>query len=70
MSDPLRPAETASFPSPIPTQFVSSDEFTPPPQTAQQKRVEARVKELGDRLARHQGLSRRKFQTIGLAHGR
>ena len=31
----LLPAETSSFPSPIPTQFVSSDEFTPPPQTAE-----------------------------------
>src|SRR6185295_17663409 len=61
MSMELLPAETASFPAPIPTQFVSSDEFTPPPQTAQQKRVEARIKELGDRLARRQGLSRRKF---------
>src|SRR5262245_39649567 len=59
--DDLLPAETSSFPAPIPTQFVSSDEFTPPPQTAQQKRVEARIKELGDRLARHQGVSRRKF---------
>jgi hypothetical protein len=57
----LLPAETAAFASPIPTQFVSSDEFTPPPQTAQQKRVEARIKDLGTRLARHQGLSRRAF---------
>jgi predicted TIM-barrel fold metal-dependent hydrolase len=57
----LLPAETSSFPSPIPTQFVSSDEFTPLPQTARQREVEARIKELGDRLARHQGVSRRKF---------
>jgi hypothetical protein len=28
----LLPAETAAFPSPIPTQFVSSDEFMPLPQ--------------------------------------
>src|SRR5262245_39685185 len=57
----LLPAETASFASPIPTQFVSSDEFTPPPQTAQQKQVEARIKELGNQLAKRQGVSRRKF---------
>jgi predicted TIM-barrel fold metal-dependent hydrolase len=57
----LLPAETHSFPSPIPTQFVSSDEFMPTPQTARQKQVEARIKELGSRLARHQGLSRRRF---------
>jgi predicted TIM-barrel fold metal-dependent hydrolase len=57
----LLPAETHSFPSPIPTQFVSSDEFMPAPQTERQKQVEARIKELGSQLAKHQGLSRRKF---------
>ena len=57
----LLPAETSSFASPIPTQFVASDEFDPLPQTARQKMVEARIKELGSRLAKHQGLSRRKF---------
>ncbi|HEX2825035.1 MAG TPA: hypothetical protein VHP37_01700 [Burkholderiales bacterium] len=34
----LVPAETQSFPSPIPTQFVSSDEFLPDPQTENQKK--------------------------------
>ena len=38
----LLPAETAAFPSPIPTQFVSSDEFMPLPQTDKQQQVEAR----------------------------
>src|SRR5258708_1986141 len=57
----LLPAETSSFASPIPTQFVSSDEFTPAPQTAKQKEVEARIKELGPQLAKHQGVSRRRF---------
>ncbi|HUG38429.1 MAG TPA: hypothetical protein VML54_15835, partial [Candidatus Limnocylindrales bacterium] len=57
----LLPAETSSFPSPIPTQFVASDEFTPAPQTGRQKQVEARIKELGAALARRQGVSRRKF---------
>ena len=57
----LLPAESSAFPAPIPTQFVSSDEFTPLPQTARQKQVEGRIKALGSELARHQGISRRKF---------
>src|SRR5207245_11808329 len=57
----LLPAETSSFPSPIPTQFVSSDEFTPTPRSPRSREVEARIKELGNRLAKHQGVSRRKF---------
>jgi hypothetical protein len=57
----LLPAETAAFSSPIPTQFVSSDEFMPLPQTRKQREVEARISELGARLAKHQGLSRRRF---------
>jgi hypothetical protein len=47
----LRPAETAAFSSPIPTQCVSSDEFMPLPQTGKQRQVEARIKDLGARLA-------------------
>ena len=39
----LRPSETATFPGPIPTQSVSSDEFMPAPQTANQRRVESRI---------------------------
>src|SRR5437764_9910383 len=57
----LHPAETASFPSPVPTQIVSSDEYLPVPQTAEQREVEARLKELSDGLAKRQGLSRRRF---------
>jgi uncharacterized protein len=57
----LLPAETSSFAAPIPTQFVSSDEFLPGAQTENQKKVEARIKELGSRLAKRQGLSRRSF---------
>src|SRR3954452_5630150 len=57
----LLPAETASFPSPVPTQIVSSDEYLPVPQTAQQKEVEVRLIEMSDRLAKRQGLSRRRF---------
>ena len=56
----LLPAETSSFPSPVPTQIVSSDEYLPVPQTEKQREVEARLKEMGDGLARP-GLSRRRF---------
>jgi predicted TIM-barrel fold metal-dependent hydrolase len=55
------PAETHSFASPIPTQFVASDEFMPLPQTPRQKQVEALIKEMGAKLAKHQGMSRRAF---------
>jgi hypothetical protein len=57
----LQPAETSSFASPVPTQIVSSDEYMPVPQTEKQREVEARLKDLSDRLARRQGLSRRRF---------
>src|SRR5918999_3677940 len=55
------PAETFAFPAPIPTQSVSSDEFMPAPQTEKQREFEARIKEYGSELARHQGMSRRAF---------
>jgi hypothetical protein len=40
----LLPAETFAYPSPIPTQSVSSDEFMPAPQTKKQREFEARSK--------------------------
>ena len=57
----LRPAQEAMFRSPIPTQVVSSDEFAPVPQTAQQRQVEARIIAMADELGGHQGLDRRRF---------
>jgi predicted TIM-barrel fold metal-dependent hydrolase len=57
----LSPAQTHSYPGPLPTQSVSSDEFMPYRQTAAQRRVEARTKELGSELARRHGLTRRQF---------
>jgi uncharacterized protein len=57
----LLPAETHSYAAPVPTQSVSSDEFMPRPQTLAQRRVEARMKELGGELARQQGLTRRRL---------
>src|SRR6266568_5056507 len=55
------PAEIGSFRSPVPTQIVSNGEFNPLPQTRQQQRVEARIKDMADGLARNHGLSRRQF---------
>jgi uncharacterized protein len=46
---------------PIPTRPVSSDEFTPGPQSQRQRQFEARVQQLGSELAKKQGLSRRRF---------
>jgi predicted TIM-barrel fold metal-dependent hydrolase len=49
------------FPSPIPVQSVSSDEFIPRPQTPRQREFEARVKDVGARMAKRLGVSRRRF---------
>jgi hypothetical protein len=57
----MAPAETHSFAAPVPTQIVSSEEYFPPPQTAKQKEVEARVKALGNQMAKKLGTSRRRF---------
>ncbi len=55
------PAETPAFRSPVPTQIVSNGEFNPIPQTRDQQRVEARIKELADDLSRRHGMGRRQF---------
>src|ERR1700716_3346646 len=67
----LMPSELLPHATPIPTQIVSSDEYTPPPQSEKQKQVEARLVALGDELGGNQGLSRRAFfQTAaGMAAG-
>ncbi|MBX9701418.1 MAG: amidohydrolase [Acetobacteraceae bacterium] len=57
----MTPAREAMFRSPVPTQVVSSDEFWPIPQTADQKRVEARIKDYADEIGAKQGLDRRRF---------
>ncbi len=56
----LIPAETLE-PSPIPTRSISSDEFMPAPQSAKQKQVAARIKDLGDEFGKRNGLGRRAF---------
>jgi len=57
------------FPSPVPLQVVSNGEYLPLAQTEDQKRVEARTKELADGAAKKLGVSRRKFlaSTGGMA---
>jgi hypothetical protein len=67
----LMPSELLPHATPIPTQCVSSDEYTPPPQSEKQKEVEARLLAMGDELGARQGLSRREFfQTAaGMAAG-
>jgi len=67
----LNPSELLPHPTPIPTQIVSSDEFTPPPQSEKQREVEARLLDMADTLGKHQGLSRRQFfqSAAGMAAG-
>ena len=57
------PAETGSFRSPVPTQIVSNGEFNPLPQTREQQRVEARIKQMAEQLGPRHGVSRRRFLT-------
>jgi predicted TIM-barrel fold metal-dependent hydrolase len=57
----LSPAETATLDTPIPTQMISNGEFTPLPQTPDQRRVEQEIKRLADELAPRHGMSRRQF---------
>ncbi len=56
----LAPAE-AVFTAPVPPQMVSNGEFNPLPQTAQQRRAEARLAELAEVHGRRLGLDRRRF---------
>jgi hypothetical protein len=56
----LEPAESL-FPSPIPVQVSSSDEYMPSPQSPKQKEFEARIKDIGAQLAKKHGMTRRKF---------
>jgi len=55
------PAEIGSFRSPVPTQIVSNGEYNPLPQTDQQAKVEALIKEMADVQARRHGIDRRRF---------
>jgi len=52
---------SSDAPSPIPTRIASNEEFIPPPQLAEQKAVEERLRDLSDRNARALGMDRRHF---------
>ena len=55
------PAEEEPFQAAVPTRMISNGEYMPHPQTAKQKHVEHRVKEIADRAAKRLGISRRDF---------
>ena len=61
----LQPAASRPFASPLPTRIVSSDEFLPPPQSAAQRQVEARLEALAGEQAPRHGVSRRRFLASG-----
>ena len=54
---------------PLPTQVVSNEEFTPMPQTMDQKTVESLILEMADEYGRKLGLSRRAFLPDHRRHG-
>src|SRR5215813_12787390 len=59
--DQVAPAENEPFQGPVPTRMISNGEYMPHPQTAKQKHVEQRVKELADQVSKKLGISRRQF---------
>ena len=67
----LNPSELLPHATPIPTQIVSSDEFTPAPQSPAQKQVEARLLDMADTYGRQHNMSRRQFfqSASGMAAG-
>ena len=71
LSKLTRADEANLFHSPIPTMMVSNGEHMPIPQTEDQKKVEARIKEIADQASRKLNISRRQFLagTGGMAAG-
>ena len=57
----LAGAEDNTFPSPVPTQIVASEEYLPAPQNRAQAEVEQRLIAMSDDLAQKFGISRRRF---------
>jgi len=53
--------DASDIQSPIPNRISSNEEFIPPPQSARQRAVEARLGALADHNARRLSLSRREF---------
>jgi predicted TIM-barrel fold metal-dependent hydrolase len=61
LTECARAYEREPYASPVPTRMISNGEYMPAPQTAQQKRVEARVDELSQEASRKLGIDRRQF---------
>ena len=57
----IQKCETDEKNLPIPTQIVSNEEFAPPAQTVEQKRVEHRLIEIASDTSKRLGVSRRRF---------
>ncbi|HLM02365.1 MAG TPA: amidohydrolase family protein [Pyrinomonadaceae bacterium] len=57
----IQKCETDEKNLPIPTQIVSNEEFAPPAQTFEQKRVEQRLIEIAADSSKRLGISRRRF---------
>jgi uncharacterized protein len=57
----LVPSELCPYPTAIPTQIVSSDEYYPDPQNEKQRKAENRLLAMADELGKKQGLDRRRF---------
>ena len=63
------PADESTTPLPLPTQMISNGEYTPLPQTAAQRQVEARIESYASRSRPRHGMTRREFlaSNAGLA---
>lgn len=61
----VRQCDIATDPLPIPSRIASNEEFIPPPQSKQQKKYEARLKDISTRAAKKQGMKRRDFLRSG-----
>ena len=57
----LRAADEATTSLPLPTQVISNGEFTPLPQSEEQREVEARIESYAQELAPQHGMKRRGF---------
>jgi len=53
--------DASDIQSPIPDQISSNEEFIPPPQSAREREVVNRLREMADRHAKRLGVSRRTF---------
>ena len=57
----LEPAELAEFESPVPVRPISNGEIMVGPQSANQRQVESRIRNLAEEFSQSHGVSRRSF---------